>query len=127
LEPEDQQRFQNWQTATHSFPDVKKPWLAGAMSAVIPGAGQVYNGNYQSAVFSFLINALFLSASIELSRQGLPATSAVSGTIFSIVYVGNILGSMQSSQLLNEKAHQNKRSELRQHYFPELYERQFGE
>lgn len=120
LPPSAQKRFQDWETQVNSLPLKKKPWLAGTLSAVLPGAGQVYNGNYQSGLFSFVLNALFLSATIELTQHNLKATAAASGTIFSVVYVGNIASAIQSSKKINTLSHDPSRSTLKFNLFPEL-------
>lgn len=113
-------RFQDWNQQTHSLPNEKNPWLSGTMSAVVPGLGQAYNGNYQSAFFSFVLNALFLSATLELHNKNMDATALAAGAVFSVVYVGNIVGTVQSSNAINLNAQQDQRSELKFKIFPEL-------
>jgi len=147
LEPADQVRFHLWEKrfeaaafakATGELTDsalkasltpvadrmqampIKKPWVAGVSSAIVPGLGQVYNGNYQSAALSFLINALFLSAALELSRQGLPATSLAAGAVFSVTYLGNIVSSVQSAQAINRHQMKTFEPEIQNTLFPEL-------
>ena len=80
---------------------LKNPWISGVSSAVIPGLGQVYNGNYQSAALSFILNSLFLATTIELNRKNLRTSALASGLIFSITYTGNILGTVESSNTIN--------------------------
>ena len=120
LSANEKKRFETWNQQIRSLPNQKIPWLAGTMSAVIPGLGQVYNGNYQSALFSFVLNALFLSATLELNSKNMNASAVASGVIFSIVYAGNITGTVQSSKAVNEKAHEDEKSELKSKMFPEL-------
>lgn len=116
----DQQRFQNWRKQAESLPASKTPWVAGTLSAVIPGLGQVYNGNYQSAAFSFILNALFLSSTIELHNKNLDATAIASGVIFSVVYVGNIVSSVQSAHAINQASQEPAKAEFKDQMFPEL-------
>lgn len=79
----------------------KNPWTAGILSAVIPGLGQVYNGSYQSAAFSFVLNSLFLATALELDRQNLKTSALAAGVIFSVTYTGNILSTVSSAQATN--------------------------
>jgi hypothetical protein len=113
-------RFSEFQRQISQLENLKRPWLAGTLSAVVPGAGQVYNGNFQSAVFSFVLNSIFLSATIELHREKMGAAALASGMLFSIVYLGNIAGSMDSSHALNENHKRVHQERIRDQVFPEL-------
>ncbi len=121
LSTEAQTRFEKWDLWTQNLPQEKAPWVAGSLSAIVPGLGQAYNGNYQSAAFSFVLNALFLSATIETQQKGLYATSLAAGTIFSIVYVGNILGSVQSARAINNQESAETIENEKVRVFPELF------
>ncbi len=44
----------------------KSPNVAGALSAILPGAGQVYCGYYKDATMSFILNGLFIWGKVEL-------------------------------------------------------------
>lgn len=116
----DRARFNEWQKRVDLLPNEKSATLAGFLSAAIPGAGQAYIGNYQSALMSFVLNALFLGATIEFNNKGLPNAALTSGVVFSIFYVGNITGSVQATRALNLKSQEGQRKELRQSLFPEL-------
>lgn len=116
----EQDRFFDFQRQIGQLENIKKPWLAGTLSAVVPGAGQAYNGNFQSAIFSFVLNSIFLSATIELHREKIGAAALASGMLFSVVYLGNIMGSMDSSHSLNENYKRNDRERIRDEVFPEL-------
>lgn len=116
----DSKRFQDFEDQTQSLSKVKKPWVAGTLSAIIPGAGQVYNGNYQAAAFSFVLNALFLSTAIELHKKNLDSTALAAGTIFSVVYVGNIASATQSSKAINDNYQAPQKEKIKLIMFPEL-------
>jgi len=120
LSESDKGRFDSWAEQVGSLPREKNPWISGGLSAVVPGLGQVYNGNYQSALFSFVLNALFLSATVELHNKNMDATAVASGVVFSVVYLGNIVGSVQSSRAINSRAQEPAKSELKGKLFPEL-------
>ncbi|MBF0296561.1 MAG: tetratricopeptide repeat protein [Magnetococcales bacterium] len=94
----------------------KTPWLAGTMSAVLPGAGHLYAERPRDAGFAFLSNGLLLAGTVQAFSKGITglgaALSAVelgwySGTIFSAVnlthkynqrlredHLGNVAGSL---------------------------------
>lgn len=116
----DQKRFDDLDEKIKALPKVKTPWVAGTLSALVPGAGQVYNGNYQSAAFSFVLNALFLASTVEFSREGLEAPALASGMVFSVTYLGNIIGSVQASRALNENAARAESQNHKTQIFPEL-------
>lgn len=113
-------KFTAYEKELELLPQVKKPWVAGTLSAILPGSGQIYNSNYESAAFSFALNALFLAATIELNRKKLNSTATLSGVMFSIVYFGNIVNSVQSSKKINDQANETSKVEIKKSYFPEL-------
>ena len=98
----------------------KSPWAAGVLSAIVPGLGQAYNGNYQSAALSFLLNSIFLATAVELSNHDLKTSALAAGVIFSITYTGNILGSVQSANTINDNYRQPLIDEQRLKTIPEL-------
>ena len=116
----EQARFEEWNKQINQLPRIKNVWLSGAMSAIVPGLGQIYNGNYQSAAFSFVLNALFFSATMELHQKKLDATALTSGVIFSVVYLGNIAGTVYSSKEINQSAQESMKHDLKMRLFPEL-------
>lgn len=120
LTPADQIKFTEWDRRDLSSLNVKIPWVAGTLSALVPGAGQVYNGNFQSAVFSFLLNAIFLSTTLDFHNRHMDAPAIASGMVFSVVYLGNIIGSVRSAQALNSAAQAPAEAELKHKLFPEL-------
>jgi len=83
--------------------DRKSPWVAGIMSAVIPGSGYAYNGRYQTGIASLILNGLFIWVSVESFRNknyAIGSTSALLGTGW---YIGNIIGSYNASIKFNTK------------------------
>jgi hypothetical protein len=99
---------------------MRSPVAAGILSGLVPGLGQAYVGAWQSAAVSLVLNALFLGATVELFRQGLPASAAVGTLVFSVTYVGNIINAAQSATLFNNGRRRAVDSELERQLFPEL-------
>ncbi len=111
------QKFNNWK---ENLENIKSPTLAATMSAVLPGSGQAYVGTWQAGAMAFLLNSLFLSATLELQNKGLHQTALVSGIIFSITYMGNILNAAESAKTYNKNAHQSIITEEKSKQLPEL-------
>ncbi len=83
----------------------KSPFLAGTMSAVVPGLGKVYTKNYGDALMSFVIVGLNAwQAWRGFSKNGIKSAH---GWIFAGIgasfYLGNIWGSAKSAKKYNEK------------------------
>ncbi|MBU2446572.1 MAG: hypothetical protein KJ666_13525, partial [Bacteroidetes bacterium] len=85
----------------------KNPIVAGILSAVIPGAGYLYTGHFQTAFTSLVFNAFLLGASYELNKKGLKLTGGLT-FLFSLGwYIGNIYGSVNSVHRDNEATKNN--------------------
>src|SRR6218665_400792 len=93
----------------------KSPFIAGALSTVIPGLGKVYAGNNGQALASFLTCGLMEVVAIEnYLNFGIrhPQTIFFTG-VFGVFYIGNIWGSAVSVQLIKtEKQLENKHNIL---------------
>lgn len=83
----------------------KKPWLAGTMSAIVPGLGKVYTGYYKDGIMAFLMTGV----SAYQAYRGFKAKGAGSG-IFIIYtgltagfYLGNIYGAVKSARQKNRR------------------------
>ncbi len=84
----------------------KRPWLAGALSALLPGSGQFYAGHDADAVSAFFFNAMFLGSAAVMydleSRSGSPHTASVLyGLIGLLFYASNITGAVNSATRFN--------------------------
>ncbi len=80
---------------------LKKPVVAG-MLAIIPGAGYLYSGHWQTAISSLFVNSLLFYAtysSFKVKNYGIALLSGIFSMTF---YVGNIIGSVRSSKRYNQ-------------------------
>lgn len=109
--------FNQWRD---NLPLQKSPALAGTLSALLPGAGQAYTGSWQSGAMAFVLNALFLSATVELADKDLHAASLASGVVFSITYLGNILNAAESARVYNKNYYAPQVESEKAKRFPEL-------
>ncbi len=85
----------------------RKPWIAGALSAIVPGSGYVYAGRSQTGVASFIINILLIwSVRDAIKHESYGLASAIG--FFGIGwYVGNISGSSKAAAEYNTRVKDN--------------------
>ncbi len=81
---------------------LKSPLLSGTLSALIPGAGQLYNGRYWDALLSLSFNAAFAGATYYSYKEldDIPLT-ILSGVVFLGFYIGNITNAVTDAQRIN--------------------------
>lgn len=99
----------------------KRPWLAGTLSAVVPGLGQAYAGSWESAAVSFVLNGVLIGATVELARRDFYAASTVTGLAGSVFYVGSILSAADLARRSNERAAEPERRALERLLVPERF------
>lgn len=83
----------------------RSPFLAGALSTVVPGAGRLYTGRFSDALTSlFIVGLTGWQAYDGFQRDGLSSVKGWTlGTLSGIFYVGNIYGSIISARLYNRR------------------------
>ena len=92
----------------------KSPALAGSLSAVLPGAGQLYNGRYREAGLALALNAAFLLGGLQAIDTG---NSILGGILLFFEagwYGGNIYNAMNSAHKFNRDQHQAALATLKQ-------------
>lgn len=99
----------------------RRPWLAGTLSAVLPGAGQVYAGSWQAAAVAFALNAVFIGATVELARERLWWSASAMGLGASVFYVGSILNAADLARRHGALRAEAAREALEQALVPEAY------
>ncbi len=81
----------------------KSPGLAMAMSAVVPGTGKIYTGDWKDGLFSMIMIGGFAWQSYRGFRS--KGTSSVYGWVFGGIgfgfYVGNLYGSFKAAKRRN--------------------------
>ncbi len=84
-------------------PPYKSPAAASILSAVIPGSGKIYTGNYGDAAMAFVSTGLFGF----LAYDNFHAKHNFRGWLFSAIslffYAGNVYGSYTAAQIYNAK------------------------
>ena len=101
--------------------NLKSPQIASALSALLPGSGQIYNGDYQAGFIAFFLNAIFIGSTIELFNEDSDFAGSASGFAALTFYLGNIYsaytGSIEQNRAINE---QSFRIKMEKEY-PSLY------
>lgn len=79
----------------------KSPLLAGVLSAVLPGSGQLYIGRQGDALLAFLFNSLFVAGIIEALNHEQIAVAGILGLFEAGWYTGNIYGAINGAHKHN--------------------------
>ncbi|TAK54774.1 MAG: membrane protein insertion efficiency factor YidD [Bacteroidetes bacterium] len=79
----------------------RQPWLAGTLSAIVPGSGYLYANRPGTALSSFLINGLLIWAMRDAIHQENYSLATVIGFFGSGWYIGNIKGSSDAAEEYN--------------------------
>jgi outer membrane protein assembly factor BamD (BamD/ComL family) len=94
----------------------KSPELAGAFSAILPGAGHLYVGRLAQGASSFLLNGLFILGAVAAFTHESPVLGGIL-TFFELGwYQGGIRSAVASAQEANEDEEKRYRQELRGDY-----------
>lgn len=87
----------------------KDPTIAGVMAGVLPGLGHVYVSRYKDAVVAFLLNGLFIWATVEAFHQD----HNVLGGILAFFEVGWYSGNIYSAINVTHKWNRKVRDDFR--------------
>ena len=77
-------------------PTLKAPWVALLLSLLMPGLGQVYNGQFAKAIFFFFA----FSGSIYLITEGHPLPF---GVFLPFIIFSNMIDAFRSATLINAR------------------------
>ena len=91
----------------------KDPTTAGVMAAVLPGLGHVYVSRYKDALISFLLNGLFIWATVEAFNHD----QNVLGGILAFLEVGWYSGNIYSAVNVTHKWNRKVRDDFRKGLF----------
>lgn len=82
----------------------KSPLVAGVLSAVLPGSGQLYNGRTGDALLAFLLNGLFIAGITQAITHDELAIAGVLGFFEIGWYAGNVYGAINGAHKENRYA-----------------------
>jgi len=81
----------------------KSPKTAGALAAILPGAGHLYTERPRDALVAFLLNAVFIAAAVELFRNDRPFWGATVCLVELGWYLGNIYSAANAAYRYNQR------------------------
>jgi tetratricopeptide (TPR) repeat protein len=83
----------------------KNPYVAGGMSAIVPGMGKIYSGDWQDGLIALLfVGSNAWQAYRGFSKDGIKSNYGwVFGSITAGFWLGNIYGSYKSARKFNKK------------------------
>ena len=91
----------------------KNPDTAGVLSAVLPGAGQMYNGRPTDAALAFSLNAAFIWGAVEAYNQESWPLAALLGLVETVVYGGNIYNAVNGAHIHNREQREKYMEKIR--------------
>ena len=80
----------------------KKKWLAGTMSALLPGSGQLYVKRPHDAAWAFLLNSVFLSATYYAFQNDETVAGIFAASLEAVWYTGNIYNAANGARKYNQ-------------------------
>lgn len=92
----------------------KSPFIAGSLSAIIPGLGKVYAGRLGEGVSAFLITTTMGLVAVEnyVKDGWKDPKTIIFGSLFSVFYIGNIWGSTLSVKLIKDEFNQEVNEQI---------------
>ena len=84
-------------------PPYKSPSLAGILSAIIPGSGKMYVGEWGDGITTLLTTSLFAFLAYDNFRADHTTRAWIFTGLGAFFYAGNIYGSVASAQIFNAR------------------------
>ncbi|MBI2441917.1 MAG: outer membrane protein assembly factor BamD [Lentisphaerae bacterium] len=81
----------------------KSPWVAGGLSALLPGAGQLYNHRPRDAALAFLLTGLFGWATYEAYERNEVVTGTGLAVLTFAWYSGNVYNACNGANKYNRE------------------------
>ena len=97
-------------------PDEKSPLFAGILSAILPGAGRLYTGDYGEAVASMVLTGIFGYLAVSNFIDGYPRSGIIFSSIALFFNAGNIYGSVLSAKSYNREVREKTNQEFQDYY-----------
>jgi hypothetical protein len=80
----------------------RSPVISSLLSAVVPGAGYIYCGNFADAIISFAINGFFIYNTAAAFKNNSTTDKYTYGIPAAIFYLSNIYGSAAAANRFND-------------------------
>lgn len=88
-------------------------WLAGSMSALLPGSGHIYGGQVADGIVAFLTNSVLIGGSVWAASRKEYVTASAVGVVAVGFYAGNIYGGASAAHRFNEQHRDRHQAETR--------------
>lgn len=98
-EKEKVESFYNWKAS----PPYKNEALAGILSAVIPGSGKMYIGEWGDGIMALITSGLFAFLAYDNFRADHNTRAWIFTGLGAFFYAGNVYGSVAAAQIYNAK------------------------
>ena len=82
----------------------KSPLLAGILSGLLPGSGQLYNGRLGDALLACLLNGLFIAGIVEAVHNNAATVAGILSFFEAGWYTGNVYGAINGAHKYNRYA-----------------------
>ncbi len=99
----------------------KKPVYAGTLAALIPGLGHAYVSRYKDAAVAFVLNGLFVWATVESFHQDHEVLGGILAAFEAGWYFGNIYSAVNCAHKYNRKAQNDFRNRLEDQFDLRLF------
>jgi hypothetical protein len=93
----------------------RSPALAGTMSAIIPGTGQIYSGRLSDGASAFFVNGLLAALNWQLAKREIWSGVGIVGFVQLGFFGGNIFSAINSAHKFNRTAWDTKMESLSPH------------
>jgi TolA-binding protein/TM2 domain-containing membrane protein YozV len=94
----------------------KSPLVAGILSGLLPGSGQLYNGRAGDALLAFFLNGLFIAGIAQAVTQGELAAAGILSFFEAGWYAGNVYGAINGAHKHNRRAEESFLRNLENRY-----------
>jgi tetratricopeptide (TPR) repeat protein len=94
----------------------KSPLVAGILSGVLPGSGQLYNGRGGDALLALFLNGLFIAGITQAVTHGELAVAGVLSFFEAGWYVGNVYGAINGAHKYNRQTEETFLRNLENRY-----------
>jgi TM2 domain-containing membrane protein YozV len=84
-------------------PQYKSPALAGTLSAIIPGSGKMYVGEWGDGLTALVVTSLFAFLAYDNFQADHQTRAWIFTGLGAFFYAGNIYGSIASAQVFNAR------------------------
>ena len=100
----------------------KSPLLAGIMSGIVPGSGQMYSEHFTDGTAAFLINGFLIGSAVYMNSAETKAKmshegSIAAGLVALVFYSANIAGAISSARRYNMYQERKFHQDIRENFF----------